>query len=167
MNGWIVFGYGGFFSIFQLSGGLLIPDLMLHYSPEKIETLLQAYGSQARLYYLRYQFRDFLYPIVYGSFMMGILVRLIRPTSMNFWIFVPWFAVFFDFLENAFLRLIFYDYPQIVNDRVQIAAWMTSFKWLFVLISFVLMIIAFRHRRIKYMRRLSHKESELFADEEE
>ncbi len=151
INIWMYFGVGGINEIKFVSGGRSLPDLSLYQSVDNLNSMLLDYGSQGRLYYLKYQFRDFIYPLVYGLLLMGILYRLIKPVSFNVWIYVPWIAVAFDFMENYFLRVCFYDYPNLVNKTVNLASIATSLKWTFVLFSFVLIIIAYIHRRKKYL----------------
>lgn len=151
INVWMYFGIGGIHDIKYLSGGRGFPDLFLYQSIEKLNDLLLDYGSQGRLYYLKYQFRDFIYPLFYGPLLMGILFRLIKPRSFNVWIYVPLIAVFFDLNENYFLRLCFYDFPNLIPTNVMLASASTSLKWFFVLFSFVLIVIAYIHRRQKYL----------------
>jgi hypothetical protein len=150
---WMTFGNGGLIDIYQVSGGRYIPDLFLFQNSDTLSSLLHEYGPQGRLFYLKYQFRDFLYPFIYGLFLMGVLLRLIKPKTFNIWVFIPWLAVLADLTENYFLRIIFYDFPQLVSDRVQIASVATSLKWFFLLFSMVLIVIAFVSRRRKYEKK--------------
>ena len=153
INLWMVFGKGGMIDIWNVSGGRIIPDLFFYQKYDHIHLMLSDYGPQGRLFYLKYQFRDFIYPLVYGAFFTGILIRLIKPKSFNLWVLFPWLTVFFDFAENYFIRVIFYDFPQIVESRVQIASWATSLKWIFFVSSIVLIIFALYRRRKKNERR--------------
>ncbi|RLD64296.1 MAG: hypothetical protein DRI84_08800 [Bacteroidetes bacterium] len=148
-NLYMYFSIGGIQDIHKISGGYFIPDLFFYQSVDNLSELMHSYGPQGRLFYLKYQFRDFVYPFIYGLLLMGVLVRLIRPKTFNIWIFIPWLAVGFDFIENYFLRIIFYDFPQIVESKVSIASWASTLKWSFILISFILIVIAFIHRRAK------------------
>ena len=151
INIWMYFGIGGIHDIKYLSGGRGFPDLFLYQSVDNLNDLLLDYGSQGRLYYLRYQFRDYLYPLFYGPLLMGILYRLIKPKGFNVWMFIPLVAVFFDLAENYFLRICFYDYPNLIDNKVMLASASTSLKWLFILFSFVLIVIAYIHRRQKHL----------------
>lgn len=151
INIWMYFGVGGIHDIKFLSGGSSYPDTFLYQNVEKLNTLMLSYGSQGRLYYLRYQFRDFIYPLFYGALLMGILYRLIKPKVFNVWMYIPLVAVFFDFAENYFLRLCFYDFPNLDSTKVMFASASTSLKWIFILFSFILILIAYNNRRKKYL----------------
>jgi hypothetical protein len=150
-NIWMYFGIGGIRDIRFVSGGVGIPDTQLYQSVDNLNDTLLRYGSQGKLYYLRYQFRDFIYPFFYGLLLMGILYRLIKPRSFNIWMYIPFLAVLFDLIENYYLRICFYDYPNLIANKVMIASAATSLKWIFVAFSFVLIIIAYIHRRKKYI----------------
>lgn len=147
------FGVGGIHDIKYVSGGKNIPDTQLYQSTDNLNNLLSKYGSQGKLYYLRYQYRDYIYPFFYGLLLMGILFRLIKPTGFNVWVFVPVLAAFFDYIENYFLRICFYDYPNLIDTKVMMASVATSLKWFFIALSFVLIIIAYINRRKKYIAR--------------
>ncbi len=153
MNLWMYYGVGGMSDISRVSEGHSLPDLSLSQNIVQLKTLMTDYGSQGRLYYIKYQFRDFIYPLVYGALLMGILYRLIKPISFNVWVFVPWIAVFFDYIENYFLRISFYDYPNLVPYKVQIASLASSLKWFFIFFSFLLIIIAYFNRRRRYINK--------------
>lgn len=151
INLWMYFGVGGIHAIKFISGGRGLPDFFLYQSIDKLNALMLDYGSEGKLFYLRYQFRDFIYPLFYGALLMGVLYRLIKPRGFNVWMYVPLIAAFFDFSENYFLRLCFYDFPNLVESHVMYASISTSLKWFFVLFSFVLIVIAYINRRKKYL----------------
>jgi len=149
VNLWMQFGIGGISDIKYVSGGKTIPDINLYQTVDNLSETLTAFGAQGRVYYLRYQFRDFIYPLVYGMLLMGLIYRMIKPRSLNFWVFLPWIAVGFDFIENYYLRVIFYDYPEIYSSKVTIASWATSLKWFFILFSLIIFVLAYIKRRKK------------------
>jgi hypothetical protein len=144
---WMYFGEGGFWHIYKISGGFLPPDLNFWHSNHSIESTLTAFGPEGRMLYLKYQFRDFLYPFIYSGLIMGILVRIIKPITLNFWIFIPWFAFLADLIENYYFRIMVYDFPQIVGIRVESVSIATFLKWFFLAFSFVLIFIAFKRNQ--------------------
>jgi len=146
---WMQFGIGGVSDIKFVSGGKTLPDINLYQTVDNLSETLDAYGPQGRVFYLRYQFRDFIYPLVYGLLLMGLLYRMIKPRTINFWIFLPWIAVGFDFIENYMLRVIVYDYPEIYSSKVAMASLATSLKWFFILFSIVIFIMSYLKRRRK------------------
>ncbi len=145
------FGIGGISDIKHVSGGVSIPDIHLYQTLDNLSDTLTAYGAQGRIYYLRYQYRDFIYPLIYGLLLMGLIYRMIKPRSINFWVFLPWFAVFFDFSENYFLREIFYSYPEIDSATVSLASTATFLKWLFIFFSLGIFILAYIKRRKRHI----------------
>ena len=100
MNYWMFFGQGGFSDIMKISDGKLIPDLCLYQTNDNLMETLSAWGAEGRLNYKRYQFRDFIYPMVYAALLFGMMIRLIRPKSINVWLFLPILAMIFDFMDN-------------------------------------------------------------------
>ncbi len=146
------FGTGGTLDILSISGGKMIPDLSLYHSAEGLQDTLNSWGKQGRLYYLRYQYRDFIYPMIYSLLLVSILVRLIRPRYFNFWAIIPFFAMFYDFAENYFLRVLVYDYPNFNSDDIIYASLFTFLKWFTIAFSFMLIYIAYKKRRKEYLK---------------
>ncbi len=153
---WVAFGVwmfiadGGYWEIIKLSNGSIIPDLYLFHSNDNLLETFSAWGKQGRLYYIRYQFRDFIYPIIYATLLSGVLIRLIRPKSFNIWVMVPLLAMIFDFCENFFLRVLVYDFPNLISNDILFASIFSSLKWFTVLFSVILIYIAYNHRRKEY-----------------
>jgi len=159
INGIMYFGKGGFNELFEISGKL-IPDLKLIHSNESLMEYFDAWGAQGRLFYIRYQYRDFIYPIIYSVFMSAILIRLIRPRYFNVWVAVPMLAMVFDFVENYYLRVLVYDYPNLISQNITMASVFSSLKWLTILISILLIFIALVRRRKAYSKKMSSKGSQ-------
>ncbi len=149
ISGIMYFGEGGLLDIWKLSG-MLIPDLSITHSQESLSEMFTKWGPQCRLYYIRYQYRDFIYPIIYSVLMTGILIRLIQPVSPNIWVIIPSLAMIFDFAENYFLRVLVYDFPNFIPEYISYASLFSTLKWGSILFSFILIIIALINRRKKY-----------------
>lgn len=147
---WMFFAEGGYLEIIKLSNGAIIPDVYLFHSKDNLIETFSDWGKQGRLYYIRYQYRDFIYPIIYSSLLSGILIRLIRPKYFNIWVFVPVLAMIFDFAENYFLRVLVYDFPNLINSNIIFASVFSSLKWFTILICIVLIYIAYNNRRKQY-----------------
>ena len=141
---------GGYWDIFQLSNGAIIPDVHLFHSKENLLETFSEWGKQGRLYYIRYQYRDFIYPIMYSVLFSGVLIRLIRPKSFNLWVMVPFLAMLFDFAENYFLRVLVYDFPNFIANNIVFASIFSSLKWFAILFSVILIYIAYNNRRKDY-----------------
>ena len=154
ISGVMYFGKGGLMDIYSLSG-MMIPDLNIVHTKDGLLEMFDAWGPQGRLYYVRYQYRDFIYPMIYSALMTGTLVRLIRPVSFNLWVVIPSFAMIFDFMENYYLRVLVYDYPNLIPHNISMATLFSSLKWTFIAFSLILIFIAWLNRNKKY-RRKSH-----------
>ena len=152
ISGIMYFGKGGLLDIYSLSG-MFIPDLSFLHTKEGLLSMFDAWGAQGRLYYVRYQYRDFIYPMIYTALMTGTLVRLIRPISFNLWVIVPSFAMIFDFIENYYLRILVYDYPDLIPHNISMATLFSSLKWTFIAFSLILISIAWFNRNKKYRNR--------------
>ncbi len=147
---WMFIAKGGYWEIIQLSNGAIIPDLYAIHSRDNLMEIFSDWGKQGRLYYIRYQYRDFIYPIIYSTLLSGILIRLIRPKSFNLWVMVPMLAMLFDFAENYYLRVLVYDFPNLIPNNILYASIFSSLKWFTVLFSFILIYIAYHNRRRQY-----------------
>ena len=145
------FGIGGTKDLYDLSG-MYIPDLKLFHSNDSLMEYFDAWGPQGRLYYIRYQYRDFICPIIYSVFMSAILIRLIQPKYFNFWVIVPMFAMLFDFAENYFLRVLVYDYPNLDPQNITNATVFSSLKWMTILFSLILIFVALNTRQKAYRK---------------
>ena len=163
MNYWMFFGQGGFSDIMKISDGKLIPDLCLYQTNDNLMETLSAWGAEGRLNYKRYQFRDFIYPMVYAALLFGMMIRLIRPKSINVWLFLPILAMIFDFMENVLLRLLVYDFPHLDSIRVFFASLTTSLKWIFIVASLSIIVLSYIKRRKKYILK---EEKKALADAE-
>ena len=119
--------------------------------------MFEAWGAQGRLYYIRYQYRDFIYPMIYTALMTGVLIRLIRPSSFNVWVLIPSVAMIFDFIENYYLRVLVYDFPNLNPINISMATLFSSLKWSFIAFSLILIFIAWYNRNKKYRHKHSSK----------
>ena len=153
INGLMNLGEGGIYDLWQLSGRL-IPDLNFYQTDESLNKMFSDWGAQGRLYYVKYQYRDFIYPIIYSVLLTGILIRLIRPVTINFWVLIPSFAMLFDFAENYYLRVLVYDFPDFILN-VKLASIFSTLKWVTILFVFILIFIAWRNRRKSYLAKKS------------
>jgi len=129
----------------QVSGGKGIPDLMLSYDLGQLRELFSAYGSEGIQIYKNFQIIDFIYPVIYGSLLLGLLVRL--KININFRVAYAWpfAAVFFDYSENLIIRHLINLYPNLTEAQeklVNLASICTNLKWSFVALS-ILLIIGF------------------------
>jgi len=115
----------------EISGGKGIPDLM-SYDLHKLQNLFAAYGPQGIDIYKNIQLIDFVYPLIYGALLLGILVRLKLPNSFTVLYASPFIIVFFDYSENLIIRHLINLYPNLTEDQshlANLANICTTLKW--------------------------------------
>jgi hypothetical protein len=115
----------------ELSGGKGIPDLM-SYDLHKLQNLFAAYGPQGIDIYKNIQLIDFVYPLIYGALLLGILVRLKLPNSFTVLYASPFIIVFFDYSENLIIRHLINLYPNLTEAQshlANLANICTTLKW--------------------------------------
>lgn len=113
------------------------PDTSLFYSATSLRAMASAYGEDGREAYIISRLRfDIAWPLVYGFFFYTLLSLLTGVTWIRA---LPWLAVGFDLLENTFVSVVFWVYP---NDvfLAHIAGFMTLFKWLSLGLSITLVV---------------------------
>lgn len=80
---------------------------------------------------------DMIYPVVYGILFFLIITKFLN----NRWKIIsitPFVAMFFDYVENFSVLNMINKYPTISEKQVLISSLATSLKWLFVIISILL-----------------------------
>lgn len=125
-------------------GVSLSPDTSLFYSPSAFYQMLFDYGDDGRRFYIliRWTF-DLIYPLVYGLFLMVVLVRINKEHFKNYLILFPLLGVVFDYLENTFATLLMGLYPSQFSSLVYILEIMSILKWLFIGLSMYLIVFKF------------------------
>lgn len=130
----------------ETSGGAASPDTSLIYSVDSLYAMAQAYGLDGRQAYLhaRWTF-DLVFPLVYTFLLITTLSRLSRRHfppgsrwhSANL---LPLMAMIFDYLENSATSLVMARYPEKTPVVDFLAPAFTLIKWLFVYVSFGLLL---------------------------
>ena len=130
-------------------GEMASPDTMLFYSAEKFYLLMDNYGSSGRNLYiiLRWTF-DFIYPLVYGVFLLSWLLFLMDKLNKIYkWmIYLVMFAVTMDYLENIFASINVGIYPKEIPLLVYIMQVSSFLKWLsliFIIINILVLSFIF------------------------
>jgi len=133
----------------MLSGGVAMIDMQPSYSPTQVFQMVASYGPEGRpLYILSTLTADLLFPLDYSLLLSLLIVatyrqafpggRLLRTLAL-----IPFLTAGFDLLENAAIVTLLSTYPQQLTFIAQLASLFTTFKWAFVLISLVLVLIGF------------------------
>lgn len=122
-----------------------ILDLKLSYTPDIVYSLFSQLEEDGRnVYKSSTLFIDMPYAIFYGFVYSFSLVLLLKKTSFSdnsFLILVPFGISFFDILENIGILSLLYHYPTRLNHLVVSTSLATSLKWLFAVLSILLLII--------------------------
>lgn len=122
------------------------PDTSFIYSAEDLYAMAEAYGAEGRAYYILSRFTfDLVWPAAYLFFLVATITTLFRFLPENSpWRLVnllPFAAVLLDLLENSAASLVMFRYPEPTALIAQIAPLFTFLKWLFVAVSFLVLIL--------------------------
>ncbi len=152
--------FNGMFSVStthlkEISGGYSIPDLWFYYTPEQLHETFRHFGSAGISEYLKLQWIDMIYPLVYSLLLASLLFIAFRNRKWKGTIYLPFVAAFFDYFENFTLRYLATSFPDFSNGLAHFAAFCTAWKWIFVYLSilFVLfglirwLILRFSHKK--------------------
>ena len=153
-----MYAFRGLFSfsvekISALSGGMGIPDARMFYTWPQLQNMFRLYGPKGREMYLRLQWVDMVYPLIYSTLLASLLYLVYKKTRLENMIFVPFVAALFDYAENILLRISILSFPNMQEGIVRTAGPVTFFKWLLVFFAFFLLLFGFiwrvAHHRFK------------------
>lgn len=149
-NGWVVLAFFAGEMLFNAvilpdqqakieaaSGGTGPIDLQLFYTPEKVYSMIEAYGEAGRAMYRTVELTvDIIYPIVYTLFFALFVTWLFQrgfaaDSRMQKWNVVPLGAWLFDLLENIGIVTMLSIYPSTPAALAWLTALFTLVKWLF------------------------------------
>jgi len=128
------------------SGGVGPIDLQLFYTPEKVYSMIAAYGEAGRASYRAVELTvDIIYPIVYTLFFALLITWLFqrgfaRDSRMQKMNVLPLGGWLFDLLENLGIVSMLSMYPSTPAVLAWIAALLTVVKWLFAGATVVLIL---------------------------
>ncbi len=126
------FGIG---HIKAVSGGYSIPGLKFYYTAHQLHELFDHYGSIGISDYLKLQWIDMFYPIVYSLLLSSLLFLFFNEPKPKPIIYVPFLAAMFDYAENILLHSIAESFPVFNNTLARFAALCTAWKWLLIYLS--------------------------------
>jgi hypothetical protein len=147
---WLIQFHGGVPGVVRIDDLLRIglPDMMLTYSPSTIYRRLVQFGGEGRHAYRLFLERvDFIFPAVYGLFFVSTTTRGFsrlfrnRPALQKLSL-LPFGVTLFDYAENLCFLAMLRAYPHEFVSLEKIANLFTLAKWLFALISTVLVLLA-------------------------
>ena len=153
------YAFNGLFSfsiekLKALSGNLSMPDMDLVYSYDRLSFLFQQYGVAGRDVYLKLQWIDMIYPLVYSTFFASLLFLFFGKTKFSYLVFIPIAAAVFDYAENILLRINILSYPDMNRLLVNISSITTLLKWSLILLTIITIIIGLFGRLFKGFQRV-------------
>lgn len=129
------------------------------FTVQQAKQTLEALGEQALPQYKHIEeVEDFWYPIGYGILLcLTILLLGWRTTWPKLAILVascmPLLAMFLDFYENHYIVQLIDQYPNLRNETVQTASKYNIWKWLFVTIACIEVVVLLIIRLMKKRKR--------------
>lgn len=130
----------------EVTGSSNSPDTSLIYSSDDLFKIASDYGEEGRDAYifLRCTF-DVVWPIVYFMFLaslMGVLIKKLQlKETYKYLIILPVFSILFDYFENITSVIVMYKYPTEMLFFANITPYMTLLKWIFIGVSFIIIVI--------------------------
>ena len=141
------------------SGGLGSPDTSFYYSAEHLYQFAEQYGPEGRSAYIRARLIfDAIFPLVYGVFLTTVLTRTLQVWAPKYsplrrLNLLPLLGVLLDYLENASAAIVMARYPSRTDLFAHLAGFFTASKWVFIIASFVLLIVGIGKSRWSLSRR--------------
>ena len=129
------------------SGGVGPIDLQFFYTPEKVYSMVSAYGESGRAFYRTFELTgDIIYPIIYTLFFSLLLSWLFRRgfAGDSHWQrlnVLPFGALLFDLLENSCIVTMLSIYPATLAPLAWLATGFTMIKWSFAAVTLLLVLL--------------------------
>jgi len=137
----IILGFNGYFMVkMKSSTGQPPLDLRFTHSPKVTYKNFDAMSEdQQKRYMIGELTTDIIYPIIYTLFFSFSLLLLFKGNQII--PFVPYGAFIMDVFENLSLFTLLKLYPQHINWLAWVSSIFSTLKWLFVMLSFLLIIL--------------------------
>ncbi|MFW6377838.1 MAG: hypothetical protein ACOCZY_00400 [Bacillota bacterium] len=121
------------------------PDSSFIYSQTELYEMAEAYGEEGRSYYIRSRFSfDIIWPLAYFFFLwsgMALILKNFPSRMVRSLLLLPFLGILFDFLENLGASLVMYRYPVESFLIDQLTPGFTLFKWTFIYLSFIVLLL--------------------------
>lgn len=121
-------------------------DTSWFYNAASLYRIAESYGESGRAFYIQQRWTfDLVWPLVYFLFIFSLsslFYKSIGLSKMNRWILsFSWIAILFDYIENTFVSLVMFNYPNPTPLIADFAGTFTSLKWIFLGISFIVLFL--------------------------
>ena len=123
---------------------VLFLDGRLSYNYDQVNTLFNKMGREGRdVYHVMAGKIDMIYPIVYSIFFVLLLASLLKKifsqkSKILLIALLPLIGMLFDYLENLNTLKLLNKFPNITTEQVAYGSQMTQIKWLFLIMSILL-----------------------------
>ena len=132
--------------------GYSIPDLMFYYTPAQLRTVFQHFGEAGIKEYLNLQLIDMVYPVSYSLLLSVLLYIGYGKTKYKNVVWLPVAAAVSDYTENFIIRSMAIQFPDFNDTTARFAAFFTSWKWIFIAVSILLILFAFVKWTVKKVK---------------
>lgn len=136
------------FGVYPFQENVRLLDLRFWYRPIDVFYLLSQLGANGRDAYRFFTiFIDMLYPLVYGFWFYLSLAFLLKKIFQNNskllgLRFIPFAIVLSDYVENLNILYLLNTFPKINEASAIIGAIASFLKWIFVILTILIIIIA-------------------------
>ena len=137
-----IFSYFGSAANPAPKGAAGIVALQLAFTPEKFLLVLDAWGEQGVGVFTNTMWLDFIFPLAYAFLFSGLLARLLGEKAAGktpVFVFLPFAAAFFDYLENILHLVIVGSQPYRLG-LVLPASLAALIKWVLLLLVVLLWV---------------------------
>lgn len=151
------------FGVNPFQENIKLLDTRFWYTSSDVFHLFSQLGVDGRAAYRFFTVSiDLLYPLVYGFCFYYSLEFLLKKAFQNrtkFQIlrFIPFGIVLFDYIENLSILRLLYTFPQTNEIPALIGAIATSSKWIFTILTILILIFAILTTCAKYISTLKTK----------
>ncbi|WP_280770970.1 hypothetical protein [Salipaludibacillus daqingensis] len=141
----------------EVTGTSESPDGSYLYTAEDLYRIAGEYGEEGRTYYITSRFTfDVVWPLVYLFFLASSLTVVFKKwmsvKALTFVPLLPFAGVLFDFLENTSAAFVMWRYPLETPFIAQLAPVFTFFKWNFIYVSFICIVVGLAYRLFSITR---------------
>lgn len=123
------------------------PDTSLFYTAADLYRMAEGCGAHGRAAYIRARFTfDLIFPLVYTAFLVTAISLLTKTSNLSgpLWArinLLPIAGMVFDFLENISASIVISRYPHRTAVIDSLAGIFTLFKWVFLVASFLVLVV--------------------------
>jgi hypothetical protein len=130
----------------SMAEGLALPEVQFVYTPDDVESVLDALGSDGRDTYIRALLVDFVFVVTFAAGLGVPLAYLLPKLTESTWIgrlaVAPVIAGLCDYVENVVLLYAITAFPDTPTAGLWIASVFTSVKLVLLIGSLILLVIS-------------------------